>query len=107
MFAAVRWAGLGVGVLAAALVYADARRHGISRRLPVALGVGVVAAGGFVAPALLYETVYRGYPGLSTARAPLSLFAGMVLTGLAVAAGAVLTYGLAARLRETAPTTRR
>lgn len=107
MFAAVRWAGLVVGVVAAALVYADAGRRGVARRRSLAVAVGAIAAGGFLAPSLLYETVYRGYPGLSVVRAPRALYAGMLATGLAVAAGAILVYGLAARLRESAPATRR
>lgn len=101
MFDAVRWAGLAVGLLVAGLVYVDASRQGLDRALPVAVVVGTIAAGGFVAPASLYELVYRGVEsGQAVARPPRTLFGGMAVTGLLVATAAVLLYGLASRLRN-------
>jgi len=94
---------------AAALVFADASRRGLShrRRTVWTIGVGLVSFAGFLGAALLDAGVIATYYGLLdrqvAAVTPLELLARIVAFGVAVTVLAVLGYGLASRFGPFAP----
>jgi hypothetical protein len=94
-----------VPLVAAGLVYADARRRGVGgrRRLWWSVAVGTVSAAGFLGALALDGPLFRTYVALTGAApvvgSPRQLLAGLVAVGLAVSAAAVLAYGAGSRLR--------
>lgn len=90
-------AGVAVSAVVATAVYLDARRRGFDRARSLALGVGGVSALGFLAPAVLFGSVYA-HP--DSGAAPLHVSVGVAGTGVVVTLAVLLTYGLASRMPE-------
>lgn len=90
-------AGVAVSLVVAAAVYLDARHRGFQRARSLALGVGGLSALGFLAPAVLYGSVYA-HP--DSGAAPLHVVVGVAGTGVVVTLATLLTYGLASRMPE-------
>jgi drug/metabolite transporter (DMT)-like permease len=88
--------GVAVSLLVAVGVYVDARRSGFERARSLALGTGGVAALGFLAPAVLFGSVYA-HPD-AAGSAPLHVTVGVAGTGVVITLAVLLTYGLASRM---------
>jgi len=97
------FAALFVSQVAAALVYADATRRGLSQRYRTiaAAAVGLASFGGFLAAAVFGSGLLAAYYRLLNrpviAVTPLDLVLSLLLFGLAITALAVVGYGVVSR----------
>ncbi|SFF98663.1 hypothetical protein SAMN04488063_1036 [Halopelagius inordinatus] len=96
-------AGLVVGAVAAAAVYADATRRGLSTvtRLSWAGGAALVSLVGFLVPALFSDAFYRAYfvgvKASAVAVSPHEALAVSLAFGVVVSVLFVLLYGFGSR----------